>query len=134
MEKADNSIGNGNINSEDEDIIEVTSQSAMIFILIASCTLLVFYFFDMHIVILTIYVMGATLSIALVFLYPRIKGNNHNEKYAPEKSYINVKNDHLDWALVTSLLLATVITSIWLFYRHSAWSWVLQDFMVFVSL
>lgn len=137
VEKAEGGSDSNNDNDRcegDDDSIDITPQSAMMFMLIASCALLIFFFFDMHVVILSIYVMGATLSVAIVFVYPRLKVKSLNGLSSAEiaKAQYSKKdgNSDNDWDMIFSLLIAAVVTSIWFFNRHRAWSWIIQDFMV----
>ena len=103
--------------------------------LVASFTLLFFFFFDMHKVILGIYIMGATLSVALVFIYPKLKEKSTNGISSAEASkilYSKKGGNNDDWNMIFSLLIAALITSTWYFYRYTAWSWIIQDFMVII--
>ena len=121
IEGRHHSEGQTSSDVDDEDTLDITPQAAFGFVILASCSLLLFFFIDLHMVILFIYVLGATLSVAIVVFYPVIQSTN-----------LSGDSSHLNWSngsFITALAIATLLTFIWYFNRYASWSWLLQDFM-----
>ena len=113
--------------ADDEESFDITPQSAFLFIAFASCTLLLFFFFDLYDVIMVIYVLGATMAIGLVFIYPMLLAECKGER--PDSTNKKKMFDNSDCIFLLSFLFSSCITIIWYFNRGKSWSWLLQDFM-----
>ena len=109
---------------EDDDTFEITQQAAIGFILLASCMLMLFFFFDLHILVLIIYILGATCSIAIVFFHPsllsELSSSNQNQIDASTKKPLL---DNGDCIFILSMICSAVITGVWYFNRAEPWAW-----------
>lgn len=107
-------------NDEDEETIDITPGAALFFVLIASCTLILFFYFDLSVVILIIYILGATISISVVFIHPILLSEMKSGRRDMDNS---------DCIFLLALIVSVGICLLWYFQKSSPWSWVLQDFM-----
>jgi signal peptide peptidase-like protein 2B len=110
----------------EEDSFDITPQAAFAFIGFASCTLLLFFFFDLHIVIVVIYTVGATLAICLVFVYPMLLSEckSESQDISSKTTY-----DNTDCIFVLAVAMSAALTLVWYLNRGEAWVWLVQDFM-----
>jgi signal peptide peptidase-like 2B len=111
----------------DDESFDITPMSAVFFIGFASCTLLLFFFFDLSDVIIVIYTVGATLAIGLVFIYPMLLSERKCEQ--ADSSSKKKIFDNTDCIFLLAMLFSAAITFFWYFNRSQSWDWLLQDFM-----